>query len=307
MRPKIAPEVYVALREQGLSNRQIADKLRVDEASVRRGLKAAEYRPYLIPGWVQQRLGVDLEKPIRLNVEKDGPGAVTADWHLPLTDFELLNIFIDHARDIGATKWLVIAGDYFNLDGLSRFDFKQKTADLPEELFAGSHVMEQVLQTFERVIFSWGNHDARVHKALGFRVDFVTAMAMMFPWLDPELLGRIEFTNLDHVIVDSPRGPYYIAHPKAYTSIPLSNARKLASKELMHVFTGHSHHSALGKDVSNTFVCAELGGFFAAEKTQYLQRTTAYPKWTNGYAFIDNEGWPVVEADGWSSRIGRRA
>jgi DNA-binding transcriptional regulator LsrR (DeoR family) len=35
------PEVYVAMKSWGLSNRRIADHLGVDEATVRRGLKKA--------------------------------------------------------------------------------------------------------------------------------------------------------------------------------------------------------------------------------------------------------------------------
>ncbi|MDE2103098.1 MAG: sigma-70 region 4 domain-containing protein [Patescibacteria group bacterium] len=40
----IAPEVYTALRGSGMSNREIARQLGVNEASVRRGLKRAGKR-----------------------------------------------------------------------------------------------------------------------------------------------------------------------------------------------------------------------------------------------------------------------
>jgi transposase len=43
--PKFDTDVYGALHEQGLSNREIAAKLGVDEASVRRGLKKYTPRP----------------------------------------------------------------------------------------------------------------------------------------------------------------------------------------------------------------------------------------------------------------------
>jgi len=43
VRRKFPPRVYVALRNDGFSNREIADLLSVDEASVRRGLKAVKY------------------------------------------------------------------------------------------------------------------------------------------------------------------------------------------------------------------------------------------------------------------------
>lgn len=42
-KPKFEATVYVALKDRGLSNRQIAGLLHVDEASVRRGLRG--YKP----------------------------------------------------------------------------------------------------------------------------------------------------------------------------------------------------------------------------------------------------------------------
>jgi hypothetical protein len=262
---------------------------------------------HLVPTYAQQRVAVELEKPIRIDVAEKGAGAVTADWHLPLTDFALVNTFIEHARDIKATNWLLIDGDWFNLDSLSVFDFKQESAGLPAELYASSCTMTTLLETFDEVYLSWGNHDARVHRALGYKVPFSTAMRMMFHDVDPKLMDRIKLSNLDHQIVDTPRGPYFVAHPKSYTSVPLSGARRLASVKLMNVITGHSHHTAIGHDPSGKFTVAEIGGFFNREATQYLQRSTNYPNWQNGYGFIDSEGYLTVEGQGWSSRMGRRA
>jgi hypothetical protein len=291
------------------TNYEIADLLGVDEASVRRGLRKAGYKPYLVPAGVIKDLQVNLEKPMRVDVKKLGPGAVTADWHHPLADYELINTFIDHARDIGATNWLVIAGDWFHIDSLSSFDRKQENANLEREIKASAMAMERVLQTFKRVFLSWGNHDARLHKALGYKVTFARSMRMLLAdeGLPQELLERIELSNLDHIWVDTPRGPYFVAHPRAYNQNPLTNARRIAAIRHANVITGHSHHTAIGHDPSGRFVCAEIGGFFDASKTEYLQRTTTYPLWQNGYGFIDSDGFLTVEGQGWSSRIGRRA
>jgi hypothetical protein len=290
-----------------MSNYDIADELGVDEASVRRGLRKAGYKPYLVPSKTIQRMAVELEKPLRIDVKAVGAGAVTADWHHPLTDYQLINTFIDHARDVQATNWLLVAGDWFNIDALSAFDFKQPEASLPRELEGSTETMDRLLDTFDNVTLSWGNHDARVHKALGYKLPFAAVMRLMFADLDPAKVARIRFTNLDHVYVDTPNGPYYVAHPKSYNSNPLMSARKLATIQHAHVITGHSHHTALGHDPSGKFVVAEVGGFFDTSKTAYLQRTTTYPKWQQGYGFIDREGFLAIEGQGWSSRMGRRA
>lgn len=297
----------MALREQGLSNYQIADQLGVDEASVRRGLRKAGYKPWLVPNRTIQRMASELEQALRIDVAKAGAGAVTADWHHPLTDYQLINTFIDHARDVQATNWLLVAGDWFNIDALSAFDYKQDTADLPRELEGSTETMDRLLDSFGEVILSWGNHDARVHKALGYKLPFASVMRLMFADLDPEKVARIRFTNLDHVFVDTPNGPYYVAHPKSYNQNPLTSARRIATIQHAHTITGHSHHTALGHDPSGKFVVAEIGGFFDTSKTAYLQRTTTFPKWQNGYGFIDRDGFLTIEGQGWSSRIGRRA
>ena len=297
----------MGLRESGLNNIQIAEMLDVDEASVRRGLRKAGFKPHLLPSYVVEQFDAVLDAPIRLDVRKDGPGAITADWHHPVTDYELVNTFIDHARDIGATNWLLVAGDWFNIDALSSFDSKQEDIGLPKELLASSTTLTKLLETFNRIVISWGNHDARVHKALGYKVPFSKAMRMLFEDVDNDLMERVELTNLDHVLIDSPRGEYLVAHPKSYNRKPLTSAIDLAAKELKHIVTGHSHHTALGHDRSATFTVAEIGGFFDTNKVQYLQRTTTHPKWQKGYGFLDRDGYLIVEGEGWSSRIGKRA
>lgn len=302
---KADPKALVALREEGYNNVEIAQMLGIGEASVRRGLQKANYNPNRLPQEFIRKMSVKLQDPIRINVAKEGPGAVTADWHHPLTDYGLVNTFIDHASEIGATNWLLVAGDWFNMDALSAFDYKQSTAGLPNELYGSTETMKRLLEVFPRIVLTWGNHDARVHKALGYKVRFNQAMRMMFAELDESLLDRIEVSDLDHAIVDTPRGPYYVAHPKSYNANPLTSARKIAGIKHANVILGHSHHTAIGHDPSGKFVCAEIGGFFDVSKTEYLQRTTTFPTWQQGYGFIDSAGFLSIEGEGWSSRVGR--
>lgn len=300
---KYEPDVYVALKEQGLTNYDIADRLKVDESAVRRGLRAAGYQPFKLPAAFINRMDFRLaDRPLQLH----GAGAVTADWHIPLTDFGLVNTFLEHAVDIGATNWLLIAGDFWNQDFFSHFDFKQKEAGFDAEIFAGSEVIRRVLDVFEDVVITYGNHDGRMVKTIRYATDFVTTMEWLFHDLEPEEKRKLHFSNLDYAEVWTPRGPYRVCHPRAYSSVPLTQARRMASKHLCHVITGHSHHTALGHDVSGKFTCAEIGGFFDANKTMYLQRSTAFPVWQNGYGFIDGDGYLIVEGEGWSSRMGRR-
>ena len=296
----------VAMKEEGKTNQAIADAFDTSEASIRRALHKVGFKPYLIPSYARKKLDARLEKPITLDVSKTGPLAVTADWHHPLADYDLINSFLDHANEVGARE-LVVAGDWFNVDALSAFDFKDSdNAGLTKELYASNVTINRVLEVFDRVHLSWGNHDARVHKALGYQVPFATAMRMMFTGISDDKMARINLSNLDHLHIKTPNGLYAVVHPKAYSTQPLMTARKLAAKELCHIITGHSHHTAIGHDVSGEFVCAEIGGFFDAAKTAYIQRTTTFPKWQNGYGFIDSDGMLALEGKGWSTHVGRK-
>jgi hypothetical protein len=69
----------------------------------------------------------------------------------------------------------------------------------------------------------------------------------------------------------------------------------------MNVLTAHSHHSAVGYAADGVHVVAELGGFFDARATEYLQRSTAYPLWTQGYALINDAGRLTVHSPGWAT------
>lgn len=278
----------------------------MSEAAVRRGLRKVQYLPYLVPAVVIRKLDIALEQPIKLDVQKDGAGAITSDWHHPITDYSLVNTFIDRAREVDATNWLVVAGDWFNIDALSAFDSKQDDANLVREIYGSTQTMVRLLETFDKIYLSWGNHDSRVHKSLGYKVPFTTAMRFMFSDLDPGLFeDRIILSNLDHIVIETPRGPYHVSHPKNYNSVPLTTARKLASKNLMHSVTGHSHHTAVGFDVSGRFVCAESGGFFDAKKVAYLQRTTTFANWQPGWSFLDRDGFLCVESPEWTNSVGR--
>jgi hypothetical protein len=296
--------VYATLKRQGLTNDLIAGQLNVSESAVRRGLKKAEAAGLYVPGRFPDSMLSDfaqLDQPLRHNISELGGLALTADWHNPLTNYELVSRFLDQSEKLGVRN-LAVVGDWFMMDSLSSFDYKQAAASFAREIEFSNRTMEAVGGLFDRIYFTWGNHDARFHKVLQYRMRFSEAMRMLFADLAPTIVDKIVFTNLDHMIVETPgeQPDWYLAHPATYSSQPLAGARKIASKVLMNVATGHSHHTAVGFDVSSRFTVAELGGFFDASKTEYLRRTTTYPNWQNGWGFLDGDGHLRMEAVGWS-------
>lgn len=285
--------------QENLSNRKIADIIGVNESTIRRGFNSMRLERHLLPldPPVEERLDIYVDTPITLPL-KDRY-AITADWHIPLYDPEYVNKFINDARLRGIEK-LILAGDFFNFDALSAYDPKQQGAGLPGELVEAEMVMRALLETFSDIWFLWGNHDARLHKALGFTIQFKDAMKMVFGELGQEALSRVRFTNLDHIwIGEDGEERWYVCHPGSYTRTPLSTARTLATKYNANVITAHSHHCACGYSIDGKRVVAEIGGLFDRHKTGYLQRSTTFPNWVQGYGFLE-DGHFTLQSPGWA-------
>ena len=247
------------------------------------------------------RFEFGLDKPLLLR----GDWAVTADWHVPLYDAKLVNKFLDDAQQRGLTN-LLIAGDFLNGDSLSQYYPKQKSAGIEKEVSEARSLMETLAKNFKQIVFVKGNHDYRYVKSAEYRQDFVSAMKEVFLGVD---LGecRLKFTNLDHVYLNSNGEKYYIAHPTSYSKNPLNNPVAIAEVKKCHTLTAHTHHCAMGWDASGSYICGELGGFFNISQTEYLQGTTTYPNWCNGYWFVQRGKPEMVSYGARGVKIGSKA
>ena len=286
MNAKPEDALYVHLASKGMSNRGIAKVLNVDEKTVRNGLKRQGYARHLVPLDLNDKFAFNLDKPV---VIEDEVVTITADWHVPVTDIPYVNRVIEVSRE-RESKTLLIAGDFFNFDAISRFDEHQEDAGLEKELAAGEYLMRTLLETFENIYYIWGNHDARLHKALGFAIQFKNAMRLVFGSLGTEALERITFSNLDHAWVRQGDGrEWYVCHPQSYNRNPLTTARALAAKMNANVITAHSHHCAIGYATDGERIVAEAGGLFDRHQTSYLQRTTTHPNWVQGFCILKRD------------------
>ena len=301
---QIDDERAVDLASLGMSNYAVAKEMGCDEASVRRALNRVGFKRHLIPVDLETRFSFDLDQPLVL---KDTDAMVTADWHIPVYDAGYVNEMILTARDEGI-RTLIVAGDFFNFDALSAYDPKQSDADLAREYHEGLAVMRTLGESFDDIYYLWGNHDARLHKALGYAMRFRDAMKMVFGALGSDLLKKMQFTNLDHMWVEfeGQKWPWYICHPATYTRNPLTNARKIAAKQNANVICAHSHHAAIGYAEDGEKVVVEAGGFHDKRKTAYLQRSTTYPTWQQGYGWFKSGRFHLTTPE-WQNGIGRSA
>jgi predicted phosphodiesterase len=284
MKPEYNDASIIELAQMGMSNRAIARLFEVDEKTIRNRLKRNKYAPRRVPTDVDERFGFRLDQPITVTADKV---AVTADWHIPLYDPEYVNLFLKYCEQ-KEVKDLVIGGDFFNFDALSQYYPKQTEAGLAGELSEGVMMMNTLLSVFDNIYYIWGNHDARLHKALGFQLQFKEAMKLLFGELDSRGLERIQFSNLDHLWVELRDGrKYYVCHPGSYSRIPLSIPKAISAKLNANVISAHAHHCAAGYAVDGEKVVIEVGGLFDRHKTAYLQRSTTFPTWTQGFCVLE--------------------
>lgn len=224
-----------------------------------------------------------------------GNAIVTCDYHIPLHDPALINCMITCARENDIKK-LIIAGDYFNMEDFSSYPPPQPEANVNIERRDGNLVMKTLLQTFDEVLFFWGNHDFRLARKLGFKKTFEECMQWMLEGLTEDEWKKVRISDLDYMdyFPSGKRGKKYrICHPKNFSDVPLAVGRKLAVKYSCSIITAHSHHCAIGAATNGTDIIIEGGGFFDKNRTEYIQRTTDNHEWVQGFTMF-KDGLPTI-------------
>lgn len=271
----------------------LSEDATIDEFPSMPALKLPKVSKYL----PDNQKSIERFKPLT----RTGDAVVTCDFHIPLHDPALVNVMINAASDFGIRR-LIIAGDFFNMDQLSSYLPHQPEAALDVERFEGNLVMKTLLQHFDEVDFFWGNHDFRLTKKLGYKHSFTECMKWMFSELTEHEMSKIRFSDLDYMEYyptgDDPRvklrgQKFRICHPINFSSTPLTIARKLAQKHSCSIITAHSHHCAIGAAPNGVDICIEGGGFFAKDRTEYIQKTSTHHEWTTGFT-IFKEGLPTL-------------
>lgn len=229
---------------------------------------------------------------------RHGDAMVICDLHIPLHDPKFINVMINCAQANGI-KQLIIGGDYFHMDQFGSYLPYQPEANLEIEREDGNIIMKTLLKTFDEVDFIWGNHDFRLTKKLGYTKSFEDCMKWMLSELTEDELAKIRFSDLDYMhyysIVDNkgPYGLYKICHPRNFSSVPLTVARRLADKFGCSIITAHSHHFAMGVAYNGKDIVIEGGGFYDKHRTEYIQRTTKSHEWVQGFTFF-KDGIPTL-------------
>lgn len=209
---------------------------------------------------------------------------VASDWHIPLHDGRIANSVLRLAKKT-KTDTLIVPGDLFNADSLSMFDNKQEDADLESELTQIKEMVYAILKNFDRLVVSWGNHDNRLLRALGYKTGLRRLFLMAGVderFLDEEVL----VTDWDHLFW---RKEWMLVHPKNYRNIPGRLGQELSAIHHKHLLVAHLHHFSLTTARCGCHICIDTGGLFDPRRTDYLQRTTSFPKPVPGFVYLEGD------------------
>lgn len=222
-----------------------------------------------------------------------GGGTIAADWHIPATNWRTVEHMVEQAIRYDLTRYLGIPGDLFNFDSLSDYHPKQKSASLEHEFERASQVMDMLLDVFDEVVITKGNHDVRLLKALGWNMRFSHSIKMVLD-VDKDKLDRVKVTGRDYFLVETPSGLWRACHTRQYSRQQLSVPSQIADIHQQHVAAAHRHHASIGRSPSGKWV-VELGGMHDQDVTEYLmQYTTTYPKWAPSYLLLSDDGEPYM-------------
>jgi hypothetical protein len=221
-------------------------------------------------------------------LQAPGRAIVTADWHVPYWDDNLLEQLVVDGRHYHQDT-LIGAGD---LTQASAF-YKKKlpkgltTNELNSELRSLGEVIRYLASEFKELYLCPGNHDDWVLQAMGYTVTFRELLAMVVQ--DDKVMERIFTTERPFMLI----GDSWVAcHPDAMSKDPTAVAVRLATEvyPTKNVMIGHVHGMGLSVRRATGQQCIALGGLFDVEKLAYVWVYGAKlcGQMTNGYWILDD-------------------
>jgi len=220
----------------------------------------------------------------------NGDGIITADHHNPCADLYYVECAIEEGKK-HKIRTLYDVGDFFNFDALSNYARKiggdDKLPKLTDELDFGYGVLKLYSSWFDKIFLCIGNHEGRYAKALSNALSY-SEIVKAFE------LPKVKVIEDNYIIIDGIR----FSHPRSYSQIKLSVARRLTEKFMMPTYMAHGHFADVGF-ASNGLRCGDIGCMCDPDRIQYLQGgDTTHPHWNKGFLIFE-EGQIYMRAKGY--------
>lgn len=199
---------------------------------------------------------------------------VIADLHAPYTDVTFLQEIVKRHTFTA----IVVAGDVFDFDSISRHPASGRESRLESDLEMGGKVLA-FLAEYAPVWITNGNHDERIALKLNTRFNLqriVSAALNGMPTKHPIVATEYDYLFANHVCV---------GHLSEYSKIPGKVALEISKKLYQPVLAGHDH--LRGVQYQGTAVGISLGCCARYDAFWYKQRRLSHmPDFKQGYAII---------------------
>lgn len=267
--PKEREQEFVALRESGVSINDIARLAGISKQVASYHLLDVEPITKLIdvlPSYSEEMLKIP-----------EGDCALTSDWHSPYFNMKFVRRLFAVCLALNV-KRLAIVGDFTDLGWISRYMRKESRGSLVGDMQITLSVLNMLLNFFEEVWWSYGNHEDRLPAMLKGQ-DVLPAVGEA---IARHTRGKLHMTDMRTMLLGA---DWRLEHPKTYARDAAKVATAAAAIFHKHIACAHGHHMGFKYDVSGKYLGIDLGGMFDIAKQEYLYKSgiTTLPMFNPGF------------------------
>lgn len=211
-----------------------------------------------------------------------GDCALTSDWHAPYFSMKWLKRLLCVCTKLEIHQ-LAIVGDLADMKWISHYLKHDLRTSAEQELRIIHSLIQVLLQCFDRVYWSKGNHEDRLLEGLGNQ----NILPILAELMAKGQAGELITTKAPTIFLND---TWRLDHPKTYSRDAARVASQVAAIFHKNVACAHGHFMGYKHDISGDFVGIDLGGMFDIEKQEYLYMTgaTTHPRWNPGFWIYRN-------------------
>ena len=224
----------------------------------------------------------------------NGQYLVLADIHAGYPHMEFLKEAIKRVLDsVYELDGIIIAGDLFDFDGISRHPKTHNTLRLETELEIAAQIALGLADIAPLYVCS-GNHDER--HALKLDAHFSLQRLIASALNGRTAKHKIVATDYDYIDVGD---AFRVGHIDKYSTTPGKIAYDIAQQIKRNVLVGHDHLTGVHYKNGDQFIGASIGCIADHSKFWYANRRLNKMKpFQLGYAVLDqNGGFDLFNAD----------
>jgi predicted phosphodiesterase len=201
---------------------------------------------------------------------------VCSDWHVPGESNIWVSRLIKYLKD-NKIKTLIIGGDFWNFDALSRFVIKDRKMNLADEIERGLEILNTITK-IANVYLVRGNHDRRIVESFDGELS---------EWMDSFGVKNLTVTDNDHLYLVSNGIKWRVCHPEAYSRVKGNVVKNVSLAKREHIISGHAHYLFSATETTGKFMAIDSGCLCDQSKFAYKREATnPLPEWENGFLHI---------------------